>query len=331
MERDLPVATSDRPTSSDVARLAGVSRASVSYVVNGRSDQVSTETRDRILAAIDEIGYAPNAAARSLRAGRSGTVLLPMLAPTSSATDALTESLAAKLRQMGLSLLVHCDPSARGLAGARVWAEFRPDAIIVEASRCDDRAVQLLERAGTAVVTIGTSGQKGDVAFSDVAVAAEAARYLVERGHRRLACLIPTGALHGLGQRRFAAFADVARTKGVTAEPFECAYDADEMRTVVGGWRDGGVPDAVYGYNDDFAVILIQALNAHALRVPGDIAVIGSGDFQISRHFTPRITSTYTSHEEVAESLATAVQRTLAGEVFSIDPTPAHVAVRESA
>src|SRR5437870_4239575 len=114
------------PTSVDVARQAGVSQATVSYVLNDLPDsRVSAETRARVLIAADELGYTAHAMARSLRAGHSNIILLPQSSiPTGPRMIGFYEQLAARLGRLGYATILHLDASARGVEAARSWASL---------------------------------------------------------------------------------------------------------------------------------------------------------------------------------------------------------------
>src|SRR5215469_15033387 len=134
----IPEQMADRPaTSGDVARRAGVSRATVSYVLNGvAGSRISPETAGRVREAAGALGYIPHAMARSLRAGRSNLVLVPrMTSPPGPMLDSFQEALEGRLAELGYTVVVHGDRHVRGTAGARVWASLRPVGVIVETRR----------------------------------------------------------------------------------------------------------------------------------------------------------------------------------------------------
>ncbi|WP_306322063.1 MULTISPECIES: LacI family DNA-binding transcriptional regulator [unclassified Streptomyces] len=336
------VAPKRRPTSADVARRAGVSRTTVSYVLNGRSEQgISETTRRRVLSAVEELGYAPNAAASTLRAGRSSVVLLPMWnLPSSPATDAYIDHLSRELEERDLSLLIHGDRTASGVEGARIWAALRPAAVLVDVARCPPDAAELLHRAE--IVTLLTFSTDPRAAHAPglpedlAAVARCAAQYLVDRGHRRLASLVPGGELADLGALRLDAVREVADAAGVPVRRVDCELGTDSIAAAIASWSDPAVrPSAVYAYNDEFALALIQVLRDNGLRVPEDIAVIGSGDFPMGSVLRPRLTTAHVPADARAKAVATAVRRLLDGEGVDQDEVAAAVrprlVVRESA
>src|SRR5919107_3731640 len=119
-----------RPTGADVARRAGVSRATVSYVLNNTPHQVIPEqTRQRVLAAAAELGYTPSAAGRALRSGHSDVVLLLLPDwPIGPSVGVLLESLSSALAEQGLTFVAH--PRSAGRPVSDVWKAITPAAVI---------------------------------------------------------------------------------------------------------------------------------------------------------------------------------------------------------
>ncbi|MFE2995374.1 LacI family DNA-binding transcriptional regulator [Nocardia sp. NPDC059246] len=309
----------DKPNSADVARRAGVSRATVSYVLNGRADaRISEQTRDRVLAAASELGYAPNATARTLRAGRGNTVLIPMLElPASPASDAFLEHLARELAERDLCLLVHGGRQRPGLEAARAWAELRPAAVIAHPLQCPTESVEFLRRAGVdVVVLLGT--QPGattaiQIPLNPAAVAHTAAEYLIRRGCTRLACLVPTGPLAVLSVPRFEAVSELAGQGGIPVERVDCELTEQSLTPVVERWlvEPGTRPDGIYAYNDEHALLLIEVLREAGLAVPRDVAVVGSGNFPMGAVLRPRLTTTVVPANRLPALLAATIHAAL--------------------
>ncbi|CUU60436.1 DNA-binding transcriptional regulator, LacI/PurR family [Parafrankia irregularis] len=327
-----------RPTSADVARHAGVSRATVSHVLNGTDHPVSEQTRQRVLAAARDLQYAPNASARALRAGRSNIVLVPMLrSATVPGADRFLESLDRELAARDLVLLMHGDRTTSGVRGAQAWAELRPAAVYVNVSRGTPAAVELLRRAGVQAVLL-TGAPRVDYAptvpLDPAAVARLATRHLLARGCRRLACLVPSGPLAELPTQRYEAVMEVAAADGVPVERVDCELSSDSIAPVVDRWRDPAQrPDAVYTNSDPFAILLIDKLRAAGIEVPRDIAVVGSGDHPLGAALRPAITTATFDVPAIARVVASSIRRLLDGA--DLDPgleaaLRPHLIVRES-
>ncbi|PAK28031.1 hypothetical protein CJD44_00880 [Streptomyces sp. alain-838] len=145
-----------RPTSADVAREAGVSRTTVSYVLNNRPGQtIPEETRQRVLQAAERLHYRPHASARALAAGRTDVVLLsiPDL-PMGASLSRYVEELAAALADHGLTLVTHL-MRAHGRALTDVCAAVGASAVLGFHS-FDEDTVRALHRLGTTVVMPAT-------------------------------------------------------------------------------------------------------------------------------------------------------------------------------
>ncbi|MFI9208333.1 LacI family DNA-binding transcriptional regulator [Streptomyces sp. NPDC053253] len=328
-----------RPTSADVARLAGVSRTTVSYVLNKPGDRpINEDTRRRVMAAVRELGYAPHTTARTLRSGRSNIVLVPMpqlpLAPT---RHRFLEELGRELTDRGLNLLIHGDRTSTGIEGARAWAELRPAAVFTEADRCPPEAAELLRKAGVdAVLLHGPQPQPHapTLVMNSAEVADLATRHLLARGHRRLACLVPGGDVAALARARFEVVTTIAGQEGVPVQRVDCEFGTESLAGTVDAWRDPHRrPDAVYAYNDEYALALIQALKDAGLRVPDDIAVIGSDNLPLGAALRPHLTTTYLDLSPAAAATAAAIDNLLHGEAPDPDLPAARpkLVIRESA
>ena len=181
-----------RLTSADVARESGVSRATVSYVLNGAPNQtISEQTRRRVIEAAERIGYAPYAPARALRSGRSDVVLFLIPEwPIGPAIASLIEHLSSRLAAAGLTLVVHAHPRAARPVG-ELWKAIAPAALINH---------QALSRAEEAAGKSGHGGRDAGVPASRCRtfrsfqrrIGELQARHLTETGYRRLGFALPT-------------------------------------------------------------------------------------------------------------------------------------------
>jgi DNA-binding LacI/PurR family transcriptional regulator len=291
-------------TMQDVARRAAVSVKTVSRVVN-EHPHISPDKRARVLAVIDELGYQVNPAARTLRTGRSGVIGLGLPDLREPYYAELAHAVLEQAARRGLTVLV--DPTGgdrdrelallRGRGGGLdgvllyalgVGAEDAADAALP--------AVLLGER-----VAPGTSAAV-DV---DPAVAAAVA-HLVETGRRRIAVLGADPRPGSPGSRRTAAFRRAAADHGLVVD--------EELLIDVGprwGRQEGAVaaarlldsgrgPDALLAHNDALALGALRAALDRGLRVPEDLAVIGSGDTEDARYAVPSLTSIAQGTTEIA-------------------------------
>ncbi|TDT95303.1 LacI family transcriptional regulator [Streptomyces sp. 846.5] len=290
------------PTSADVARRAGVSRATVSYVLNDTAGgRVSEQTRQRVRAAADELGYIPHAAARSLRAGHSGIVLLttPDITFGPLFNDFYAE-LRSGLRAHGYTAVLYGDTGNDSETAARLWAELRPSAVIAGlGTALTPRSADLLKRSGTrAVLTLGGPPVQGvhALVMDQRGVGAAAGAHLLERGHRSIGVIVPTDhsldlfSLPRLAGVRAAAGAAGAAGNGGLVERLDLDYTEEAAADLAARWRGLG-HTALFSYNDEFAMLLMSAFQDAGIDIPGELALVGADDLMLARLLRPRLST----------------------------------------
>ena len=306
-----------RPTGADVARRAGLSRATVSYVLNNTPHQaIPEQTRQRVLAAAAELGYTPSAAGRALRSGHSDVVLLLLPDwPIGPSVGALLESLSAALAEQGLTFVAH--PRSAGRPVAEVWKAITP-AAVVTFEQLDDVETRKLEAAGVelAVTLLGGHRQRGTMDVPEQRTGRLQAEHLAAAGHRRLGYAWPD-------DRRVLTFAE-ARLEGVRQACAELGLAGPQVVTVpltpdgacaaVQAWR-GAVPPvtAVCAYNDEVALALLAGARRAGVDVPGDLAVIGVDDLPLSAVALPALTTVRADTPAMAGLIADTIRRRLDG------------------
>ncbi|MFI9113742.1 LacI family DNA-binding transcriptional regulator [Streptomyces venezuelae] len=285
------------PTSADVARLAGVSRATVSYVLNNTSAvRISEPTRRRVREAAEELGYVPHAAARSLRAGHSRMVLLPTShVPVGPLYSQFFNEFQWALRRLDYTVVQYGSVGLEAEEAARAWAELRPVAVVsLGEVQLTGQGVEILKRSGArAVITLGTRAVEGTHALvmDQGKVGEVATAHLVASGRRRIGVVIPEepGLAMFSGPRLDGARRAVAGT-GATVVPLPLRYEEESANELAARWRDLGL-DAVFGYNDEYAMLLMRALQDAGVAVPGETAVVGADDLLLGRLLRPRLST----------------------------------------
>ncbi|MFE9021031.1 LacI family DNA-binding transcriptional regulator [Streptomyces sp. NPDC007808] len=304
------------PTSADVARLAGVSRATVSYVLNNTSAvRISEPTRRRVHAAAKELGYVPHAAARSLRAGHSRMVLMPAPSfPVGPLYSQFLGDLQAALGRLDYTVVQHGGVGLYGDDAARAWAELRPVAVLVPGAGLCPKGLAVLKRSGArAVITLGPESVEGAhaVIMDHEAVGHSAGRHLYERGRRRVGVVVPEeDGLDSFSTPRLEGVRRALRDTDATVTALPLAYEEESAARLAARWRDLGL-DAVFAYNDEYAMLLMRALQDEGLRVPADTAVMGADDLMLGRLLRPRLSTVHIelpSGRELAELVDRAVR-----------------------
>jgi DNA-binding LacI/PurR family transcriptional regulator len=302
----MPGVANRRPTSSDVAREAGLSRATVGYVLNDVPHQTIPEpTRQRVLAAAAKLGYRPSAAARSLRTGRSDLVLalLPDWTPGPTVYALMTE-LSVQLEARGLTFVSH-QRSSGGRPLAELWKAISPAAVLV-LDRLDPEDAAALSATGL-TVSLAVRDGVGDprmLAVTDERVGRVQAEHLAASDRRTLAYAYPT-------DDRVSTFA-APRLRGVQQACAELglaapvvgsvALESSSADAAVAAWREAGV-DGICAYNDELAIALLAALHRSGQTVPGDVAVVGVDDIPLARVSDPPLTTVVSDTATMARYL----------------------------
>ncbi|MFB7507415.1 LacI family DNA-binding transcriptional regulator [Streptomyces broussonetiae] len=294
--RSVMVQIPNTPTSADVARLAGVSRATVSYVLNNTSAvRISEPTRRRVHEAARELGYVPHAAARSLRAGHSRMVLMPAPAiPVGPLYSAFLNELQQALGRLDYTVVQYGTVGLHADEAARAWAELRPVAVLVPGVELGPRGVEILKRSGArAVVTLGPVRVDGAHALlmDHDAVGHRAGTHLLARGRRRIGVVVPEEpGLEFYSRPRLAGVREALRGTDAAVTELPLAYTEQSAGRLAARWRESEL-DAVFAYNDEYAMLLMRALQDEGLRVPEDVAVIGADDLMLGRLLRPRLST----------------------------------------
>ncbi|MDI3389182.1 LacI family DNA-binding transcriptional regulator [Streptomyces sp. B-S-A8] len=286
------------PTSADVARLAGVSRATVSYVLNNATAvRISEPTRQRVQEAADELGYVPHAAARSLRAGHSRMVLMPTpTMPMGALYSHVFNELQWALRRLDYTVVQFGSLGMSGDEAARAWAELRPVAVLAPGDgTLTPRGVHVLKRSGAkAVVTLGPQRVEGAHALlmDQRAVGRCAGAHLLDRGRTRIGVVVPREpGYETFSAPRLAGLRAATETRAdARVVPLELGYDEPSAAELVARWRQLGL-DSVFAYNDEYAMLLLRALQDAGVDVPGETAVMGADDLLLGRLLRPRLST----------------------------------------
>jgi len=302
--------SSSRVTSVDVAREAGVSQSTVSFVLNNTPGQtIPEETRRRVLEAAKKLDYRPRASARSLAAGRSDVVLLALPGvPISANLSRFIEQLAAALAEHGLSLVTHL-VEGHGRPLPDLCAAVDASAVI-SLIPFDEETTEALHRAGAEVV-FGTGSQ----ARAELReIGRLQAQHLIDRGGQRIGYARP-------GENP-TAFRVRERLRGVAAacaehglpEPVALEVELDGVKAAVAvdQWTEASVT-GVCAYNDETAMAVLAGMHLRGLRAPGDIAVVGVGDIPAAQVSIPSLTTIGFDYEETGRELAQAILDSLAG------------------
>lgn len=290
-------------TMKDVAERAAVSIATVSFVLNQKTQMaIPPDTRERVLCAVRELGYIPNAAGRHLASGKSHTLAFVLPAADHLRVDAFIPQILSSLNEVchqnGFNLLVHAieDPS-RPDAYVDMVSANSIDGLFILNPRADEKQIDaLLDADFPLIVGPGWPHEKAcGIGFSNRGAASAATDHLIALGHRRIACV-------NYGPRKFLTAA--RRYQGYCTSIEKAGSTVDERLVV---WADfshesgyratielldrGEDPTAIFVGNDTVAIGVLAALRDRGLAVPGDVSVVGIDDIPAARYLSPPLTT----------------------------------------
>ncbi|WP_350350638.1 LacI family DNA-binding transcriptional regulator [Microbacterium sp. A8/3-1] len=321
-------------TLHDVARAAGVSIKTVSNVIHGYP-HIRPETRERVEAAIAQLNYQPNRAARSLRSGRTDMIGLIVPDLRNPYFAELADDVMRAARERGFSVLIEqFDLDRESELAALRDAHLRGlDGILHSVLTLEPGDAALLERVPVPLVLLGErifDSSRDHVTMRNTEGAQAATAHLLELGRRRILALgsHPSEEM-GSPSLRLRGYADALESAGI---PFDAelvipvdlwhrADGAEAMRAVL----DAGVAfDGIVAFNDSLALGALRVLLERGIRVPDDVAVIGFDDLDETRYSLPALSTINPGRSEIArtavELLASRIGRADAGpprEVFA--------------
>ena len=292
------------PTIRDVARLAKVSPATVSNVINDTAP-ISDETRQRVLTAIDSLGYHPSVLARGLQAGRSrmlGYSWIPM--PPDNFTpilDRFLQSMAEAAVRYNYHILTFPAPSPRQEVDVyrQMMASGRVDGFILSATNLNDARIRYLLDEAFPFVAFGRANPEWDFPYVDVDGAAGirlAVDHLAALGHRRISCLAwPEDSL--TGKYRLQGYYDGMAEAGLPVDRrWLCRVENDYGQAYACAKEQLALPSAerptaIVCMTDLMAVGVLNAAADAGVRVGYDLAVTGFDDSAMARYVRPPLTS----------------------------------------
>ncbi len=317
-----------RATRLDVAKLACVSPAVVSYVINSGPRATSPEARQRVLAAIEALSYHPSASARDLRMQRTRTIAFiyydyhPRYSFVSPYIAGLLTGLSSALQEQHHYMLPYWVGTGEDLGGFHeLLHSGRVDGIVLRLAQdppVTDDVLETVASAGIPCVIIERPGAErfgvSAVTYDDESAAFEATSYLIEKGHRRIAHL--RGDSHQVSSTHRAS--GYKRALAVASLPI--------CDTLIqgGGWTSScGIegmrsllaldcpPTAVFAANDQLALGAIDLLRDRGRRIPDDVAVVGFDDIPLAQELLLPLTTVRIPLAELGRRAAALILRTV--------------------
>lgn len=319
---DMPAPDEELPTIEDVARAAGVSTATVSRVLN-RPGEVREALRQKVLSAVAELGYVPNAGARAMKLRRSGTVgaIFPTVdnAIFAKAIDALQRRLA----ESGVQLLLATsgyDPVTETRQALNLLT-CGVDALVLCGVGQREELLQQLRQRGVPVVHVMSWPAPPDrvaVGFDNARAMAQVVRYLLDLGHRHIAMLAGQTRDNDRAAARVAGVREALRAAGLplpasrlVERPYELGAARDGLRVLL--QADPAPPTAVVCGNDVLATGALLEAARLGVAVPEQLSIVGFDDLELAGHLQPGLTTVRVPAEDMWRLAADRVLDALRG------------------
>jgi LacI family transcriptional regulator len=334
-------------TIDDVAELAGVSIKTVSRVVN-REPNVREATRAKVDAAIAELNYQPNKAARNLASHHSHIIGLiyddPSYyeIPSAGYVIRMQQGVLSACHTSNYELLIHpCQYRKKDIGNEikTLIEQVRPDGIVLAAPLSNmPKIVRAIEATGTPLVRLspGTAnGKQLSVVTNDREISAEMTRYLASLGHTRIAFITGHPSHKAVGNR-YLGYRDGLEQSGLRfSEQLVAAGDSSigsGEECAMQLLKTGNRPTAIFAANDDMAAGVIRVADRLGIKVPDELSVAGFDDIALARQIYPALTTINQPLSAMAEHAAVALIASVQGKrtLLGTEIVPAALQVRES-
>lgn len=302
---------SRRPTITDVARLAGVSKVTVSYVLNGHSSsaRISDPTKERVLKAAEELAYSPSAIARTMVTKRCQVIgvvfqFAQYFATWSEFTNEVMVGINQASVELGYDLMLHTRGQSDPRSETDALTDGRIDGVLILRDQDDPTLAELLNRSFPSVLFF-TRHENPGVPYVDAdnyGGGRLATQHLIELGHRRIGMILGSQKSTS-AQERLRGFTDVMAEHRLELSPrYILKATGDDDREVISSYL--AMPDrptAVFCYSDDLALQCMRIAQSMGITVPGELSLVGFDSLERSEQSHPPLTSVRQPIREMAK------------------------------
>ena len=327
------------PTLHDVSEKAGVSTATVSRTLNF-PDQVTPRTRERVMAAVNALGYSPNFGARAMAARRTNTIgaIIPTMENAIFARG--LQAFQEELHLHGFTMLVASTSYQPKIEDEQIRALVArgADGLLLIGHERDPSIYDFLETQGIPTLVTWAydkAAPRASVGFNNRAAMADMATQVIDAGHRKLAFVTATASGNDRTKERLLGMHDAMQANGLspdTLQVIETTYGHDqgaEAFTALMTREDR--PTAVLCVNDVLAVGAIGRARDMGIFVPDEVSITGFDDMELAQITFPALTSVHVPHREMGRLAAHAiVQRVKDATPLQSKEIATHVVVRGS-
>ena len=334
-----------RVTRDDVAQRAGVSSAVVSYVVNNSPRPVSAKTRTRVLQAIEELGYRTNYVARSLRLQRTHTLGIIISDSANAYFGEVVKGIEDQALNLDFNILVGNTNNNLDRKSTYIdsFISRKVDGIIFVGTTLCRRDIELLNQFRIPALYIGSEGELepqmhdsiNAILFATEKGGYEVGRYMLGRGHHRMACIVGKHLTHPFVEVKWFRLEGFRQALGEAGLQPQVLWQGETF-------QDGFLatltlldsdqpPTAIFACNDMVAIGALRAAADRGLIVPKDLAVCGFDDLEVASYVHPRLTTMRIPKLEIGEQAAKMLVEHIqaqSGPQAKDNPIPANVTLR---
>ncbi|RYC40994.1 LacI family DNA-binding transcriptional regulator [Pectobacterium zantedeschiae] len=326
-------------TMLEVAKRAGVSKATVSRVLNG-TGQVKQSTRDAVFQAMDELGYRPNFLARSLARRTSNSIGLVISNFDGPYFGRLLRRAAEMAESSGKHLIVtdgHDTPEDE-LRAVQLLSDRQCDAIILYTRYMSETDIMTLLNTLTIPIMVMNrdlpQARERCIFFRQQQAALDVVNYLIEQGHREIAC-ITAPMQTPTARARLAGYHQALLDHQIEVDPRRVAHGTSMVASGYHAARqllNNSVSfSALFVSNDDMAIGAMKALYEAGKKLPQDVSIFGFDDEPCATYLHPSLSTVYMPIEEMAAAAITQVLDLIAGkDVKPLEPFTGELKLRES-
>lgn len=322
MTAKAPQAPRPVPTLEDVARLAGVSTATVSRCLN-TPDRVVKSTRERVMAAVDQLGYAPNFGARALAAKRTNTIgaIIPTMENAIFARG--LQAFQEELGLNGMTLLVASSSYNEDVEREqiRTLCARGADALLLIGHHRSQETLNFLEARSVPVLVAWVYDpaiSQPSIGFDNRAAMREMAELVISKGHRRLGVISAPCASNDRASERLSGIQEAMAAHGMSADalalietPYSIENGSQTFRQMM---TTPTPPTAIMCGNDVLAVGALRAAREMGLSVPGDVSITGFDDIELAQLVSPPLTTVHVPHRDMGRMAARLLVQQLNGD-----------------
>lgn len=304
----------------DIAKLAGVSKSTVSrYLNNG---YVSDETREKIKKVLDETGFTPQRQAKGMRSKKTNLIGVIVPKISSETPSRVVEGITEILSPKGYDILIANTNLSieKEIEYLNIFKSNQVDGIIFMATKMTDNHIDIIKRLEVPIVIVAQDIENfPSVYFDEFKAVEDIVNYLIKKGHEKFGYIGVYEEDKAVGLYRKQAFIETLKNNNIDINYANIKlgdFNEDSGYILAKEIMEGEEhPTAIIAVTDSLALGVIEYLKENNYKIPGDIAVVGMGDSKISRVITPKLTTVHYHYKTAGRKSAEIILNELNGNM----------------